>query len=297
MRCANCGFPLSPSRTSCPKCGTAVNNIKAPASPGKISLSGIPGTQAQPWTNNGGAFTPTMAPPPNNGGPAPLQNINAPVTAPPSAGEGQAAWPGFQPAPRPFAQQPRSFSDRTGKQSLQMRFTVAGLLVLLGGLLLFFVFLMAQGLHPQSAAQVNNPSGNAPQPTNAAATQAPTVSVSPTATVDGKQYPAQQYIFSAQTATANGSQPGTPSTTFKSGQKIYVTFSIHSTTPGAYCISWFLANKEVSNYQNPVSAGSSTGYSWAMISGTGPAYVEIYWASSKACTDKVLAQHVDFTME
>ncbi|MBO0777627.1 MAG: hypothetical protein J2P37_02255 [Ktedonobacteraceae bacterium] len=262
---------------------------------------GVQGGVAQQW-GGGGSFV--QAPPASGSGPGPFQQVNTPMPMrsgglPPARPMAPGA--GFQQGGRPFVTPPgRPHNQQDPRRGL----TVAGLCLGAGFLVLLLVFFMAQGLHignngPQTS---NVQGGNNTQGSTSSQTATPTddptatVEVSPTATQT--QYPGQQYIFNAKTSrSVNGGQPVDPTTTFKAGQRIYVTFSIHSEKPGAYCLLWFLNSQRVSHYENPVKgAGSTSGYSWAVIQGSGPAYVEVYWASSVACTDKVLAQHVDFTI-
>ena len=92
-------------------------------------------------------------------------------------------------------------------------------------------------------------------------------------------------------------QPLQLTTTFKVNQKIYVSFNIHPDSKnGAVCLIWYLNNKKVTQFPFSVTASARAGYSYAIYGGTGPAYVEIYWASTTTCSDKILAQRVDFTV-
>jgi len=93
----------------------------------------------------------------------------------------------------------------------------------------------------------------------------------------------------------NTLQPLQFTTTFKTGQNIYVTFQVHpSGHAGAVCLIWYLSSKQIINFSLPIRATSKYSYAYAIYGGSGSAYVELYWASSTQCTDKVLAQHVDF---
>jgi hypothetical protein len=80
-------------------------------------------------------------------------------------------------------------------------------------------------------------------------------------------------------------------------QKLYVIFDINSGgKSGVVCLIWYLNGKAAFNYPLPVGASTTSSYAYATYGATGPAYVELYWASSTSCTDEVLAQHVDFTV-
>jgi hypothetical protein len=63
---------------------------------------------------------------------------------------------------------------------------------------------------------------------------------------------------------------------------------------GAVCLYWHLNNKNVTQFPFAVTPNATAGYSYAIYGSTGTAYVEIYWASTIACSDKLLAQHVNF---
>ena len=193
-----------------------------------------------------------------------------------------------------LAQAPVLFSS---KQSAKMRLTVSGSCVFLGGLLLVFVYFMARGLPGTVVASgstkvmVSSTPSVLPSATPVVTT---TPAVSPTVT-----YPGQKYIDSAQTAsTVNtySAQATQPATTFKTNQLVYVTFAVHTGgVSGAACLTWYLNHTVVASYGLGVRP-TTNAYSYARLTSPGAAYVEIYWASTRACTDKVLAQHVDFTV-
>ncbi|MFL5690314.1 MAG: hypothetical protein ACJ795_00770, partial [Ktedonobacteraceae bacterium] len=179
-------------------------------------------------------------------------------------------------------------------------FVIAGLCVFAGGLILIFVYFMALGLPSSNSTNsaytstgiTATPHTNANLPT--AVTASPTVASSPT--VSSNQ--GAQYIDNPQMASSvniSTAQPTQIATTFKPQQKIYVTFNIHPNGKfGAVCLYWYLNNKNITQYPFAVTPNDKAGYSYAIYGGTGPAYVEIYWASSTACSDKILAQHVNF---
>lgn len=178
-------------------------------------------------------------------------------------------------------------------------FVMAGLCVFAGGLILIFVYFMALGLPSSNSTNstastgiTTTPQANANLPT--AVTASPTVALSPT--MSGNL--GAQYIDNPQMASSvniSTAQPTQATTTFKPQQKIYVTFNIHPNGKfGAVCLYWYLNNKYITQYPFAVTPNDKAGYSYAIYGGTGPAYVEIYWASSTACSDKILAQHVNF---
>ncbi|MGH2508920.1 MAG: hypothetical protein ACRDHZ_16175, partial [Ktedonobacteraceae bacterium] len=88
---------------------------------------------------------------------------------------------------------------------------------------------------------------------------------------------------------------------FAVGSQMYVTFNLHPPSQGGVvCILWYLNGKQLAT--NPpittinVSPTYHASYAYSIYNNAGPAYVELYWASDKTCADKVLAQHVDFTV-
>jgi len=180
---------------------------------------------------------------------------------------------------------------------MKLGFTVAGLCVLIGGLILIFVYFIAIGVPGGSSintATTNNTSNGS------TLTKAPTTTVvlSPVATAT--TYPGQQYIDNAQMASAldtTTKQPTQLSTTFKTNQKIYVIFQLHPPGHGgAVCLLWYLNGKQVTQFSFLASAYSKLSYAYSIYGEGGAGYVEIYWASTTQCTDQVLAQHVDFTV-
>ncbi len=282
MRCTNCGLPLSPSRTNmiCPRCGTPIGSGQK-----------APSTQAQQYqqvyqgkvgTVQAGAGTP----PQNEQWAQTMQGSPShPSLSPLPEYQQGTALPAFsQPTPRAIPP-PNSRNTKLG-------FTVAGLCVLTGGLILVLVYFIAIGL----------PGGNSndtvAKPVVSKPTTAPTATTAPSSTATA--YPGQQYIDNAQMASAIDTaslQPTQLGTTFKTNQKIYVTFRLHPPGhSGAVCLLWYLSGRQVSHYSFAVGANSKLSYAYSIYGSTGAAYVEIYWASTPQCTDQVLAQHVDFTV-
>jgi len=177
-------------------------------------------------------------------------------------------------------------------------FILAGLCVITGGLILVFVYFMASGL---PSTNTTSASMGAPTTTSGTLPSATTVSsptVLPSQTVGA--FPGQQYIDNAQMASmvnTNTAQPLQTTTRFKVNQRIYVTFNIHPNgKSGAVCLLWYLNSRIVTLYPFAVTTAANAGYSYAIYGTAGEGYVEIYWASSTTCSDKILAQHVNFTV-
>src|SRR5581483_8365676 len=264
MRCSNCGLPLSPSRTHCPRCGTA-RAVQGPSGAaqstsslqqgggGAVQLSTEAPQQSQStsgpssqWNVQGGAsFAQHLAPtafkttdeqvpfPLTNNSfnnafaPSPSQDAEASMTPrtrlqEPVSGAGNQLWlspPPITPVPASpqtpdWAQGALSPSgnDRLTKlrgtalrfflapeeepRTIQPGFTVAGLCVMVGGLILIFVHFMALSLAPVSSQLAAEPTRLAISPITPVAT----VSISPTPSPT-PEFPAQQYIDSAQMAS------------------------------------------------------------------------------------------------
>lgn len=285
MRCTSCGLPLSPTNTptNCPRCGTPTD---------------VSATTAQPYYQQANWEASRVV----DAGGTPLpdsqwaQKVQSPpVYSPPSQSEqmwsGQVYQPVYSPNPPP------QFTPPTGSRHTKLGLIVAGICILAGGLILIFVYFSATGL-PGGSSSNSALTTSTPNVSTATSTTAPTATSIPSQTAT--TYPGQKYIDHAQMSAAvdqNTLQPSQLTTTFKTGQNIYVSFQVHSDGHvGAVCINWYLNSKSVTNFNLPVSATSKRSYAYAIYGGAGQAYVELYWSSSTQCTDKVLAQHVDFTV-
>jgi hypothetical protein len=203
----------------------------------------------------------------------------------------------------------RPFSPSTiSKMNPRLLFIVAGLFVFLAAMLLGLVYVLGAshgGGSPSTASSTNTNSHGVAQATATQASSTPTASsstpdasASPTDT--GTAYPGQQYIDGAQMTAAVDQQTlqaTSPTTTFKVGSPMYVVFNLHPPSQGgAVCAYWYLGGNQVTSFTSAVKATSHGSYTYATYGSAGQAYVELYWASDKSCSDKVLAQHVNFTV-
>jgi hypothetical protein len=186
-----------------------------------------------------------------------------------------------------------SAQGKGSRRKNNLGFIVAGLCVITGGLILIFVYFMTLGL-PSSSTGTNTAK------TNIATNSSPTTASSPASSPTATPFPGQKYIDHAQLASSidpTSYQAIQLTTTFKANQRIYITFQLHPAGQnGAACLLWYAHNKEFFSYPLPVYPNERMTYSYASYSGTGSGYVEIYWASTIKCTDKILAQHVNFTV-
>lgn len=288
MRCINCGLPLSPARTpnNCPRCGAPVNVEQGvmQQQAGQTGWGMGAASQQNPWGQGAS---------PNPYNPFVQQ-------APPNQGMAGSGLPNTPMSPRRPYQSPQ----KPGNPKLW--YSVAGLCVLLAGLLLVFVYVLGSGSSNPSpntantntqtpAAQTNTPQAST-SPTASNANASPTAEASAT----GTPYPAQQYIDGAQMAQGvdkTSMQPQQPTTSFKAGTNMYVVFQLHPPSQGgAVCSYWYLNGKQITTYPFKVRATSHASYTYAIYNNAGPAYVDLYWASDTNCSDKALAQHVEFTV-
>ena len=195
MKCSQCGMPLSPTRTSCPRCGAQAGNGGTRPS-GKIKLtrdsSSVPQhmmppahesnaySQQSSWgtlapaappleprseqgvfTAQAGQFSPAQSSFPNQPYAATLPPANAqqPMYMP------STPMPAQPPsAPRtpyitgsPSLVQPRRNPAR--KPNTRLGYTIAGLCFMAGALIMIFVFIMAQSLSmtPSLTTTASNP--------------------------------------------------------------------------------------------------------------------------------------------
>jgi len=291
MKCTACGLPLSPSRTdgSCPRCGT-------PVSAGIKSSGGPASFEPTAWNGNAGAPVSIGAPPPQQGGQWGQARPSAAFQPPPPMAQASQSGQAWTAGPNGM-QEPGSFSPgqpgpKRPPRNARVGFIVAGICVFTGGILLVLVYLLAMGQSGNTSTTSSTPTSATSSP---AVTPSPAGSPSPTST----SYPGQQYINNGQMSSVqpSASQPALPATTFKVRQTFYVVFNINSGGhAGAVCMMWYLNGKTAFNFAFAVGAHTTASYGQATFDVPGSGYVELYWASSKACTDQVLAQHVDFTI-
>lgn len=303
MRCTNCDLPLSPTRPmpNCPRCGAPLYaGQKAQASPDAYynNAGGVAAPMGAPASNGFGGQIPFYTAPPPYGSQPGQMWVSGPAPARPGGPAPQYSPGSFQ-APNSFQPPRRPQPPKTNNAKLG--FMVAGLCILLGALILVFVYFMAIGQPGQSDRPASGSASNS-TPQTAAATSTPQADPSPTSAPSPTTttLPGKQYIDNAQLASTidpKSYKPLQVATTFKVGQTIYVTFNLHpSGQSGVVCVSWYLSNQQVTLYKFTDAGGTFPSYSSAIYGSSGQAYVEISWATSAQCTGGLLAQHVDFTV-
>lgn len=338
MRCSYCGWPLSPANTSgtCPRCSAPIGS-KSPsnATQAPPGWTATQANQGYEWGMNSGQMgqaqqsevqymgwptgdTPSPAAlfqpygqsvQPNQAWFPAQISTQTPAHMPARPAQNstpamQALAPSSTPTPA-WASTPQvgSYTGKPGKNRRggQLGFTIAGLCVITGALLLIFVYIISMQL-PQNSASIGTVTPAIVQSTSTPHVR-PTAATSPTAVLSPTPaMPGEQYISSAQMASSIDKTTATPiqtTTTFTVGNPVYVTFLIHSHgQAGQVCLSWYLNGKFTSNFSFPIAnVTSTTAYSYTYYHASGPAYVEISWSSSANCSNALLAQRVNFTVQ
>jgi len=290
LKCATCDLPLSPTRTICPRCGTPRAGKQS-----KIAVSS--------WVPSAGTILASLQRRQNGEQPqveqetlhsAPQRTtVDTPFTSQTAAQSYQLPpLTNGESSPVPDTTTPHKITPlHTLVTSPQVGFAVAGLCVILAGLLLAFVSFMTTSPHLLSSqASTSARLREKVTPTASLPTATPTVA-----------FPGLQYIDNVQTASAinlTTAEPTQLTTSFRRNQRIYVTLDVHSGgQAGAMCLHWLLNDKEMfAVYGIALPANISMTYSYATYGIAGSGAVEVSWASTSACKDPILAQVVSFTV-
>jgi len=330
MRCSQCGLPLSPARTNCPRCTTPVGDSEKETeikygAPLLLqnTISSYEEGDNQQQTQEEQSSSSTLIQQYATIDKPPLQiytqqakkqeeqqNLRlfpltpAPVSALPEA----AGWMKTENAKPRAIPKARGFSDLVSilpesAKGTRLGFTVAGLCMGIGALILIFVFIMAQSL-----AAIDNAAIQAANQRNRerAAMAVPTLSrmPSPTTSSATPMPPGSKYIDNIQIGTTinmNSVVITQATKNFKAGQRIYITMNVNRTGyQGAVCLDWYVQNVYITHYAFPTTADPnlphSTAWSYAALASQGAGHVDVSWATSTICADKVLAQRVDFNV-
>jgi hypothetical protein len=264
MRCPACDMPLSPTRSRCPRCG-AINPEKADTDKDAVPLL----YQELAWNS-------------------------------PPAIEAKDNW-GTRERDEKAGTFPHRHQVRTQFFTPRLGFSIAAICITVGTLLLVLVFGIARTL-PRTDTSANTNQQNIQATQNALVpptpTFNPTVAPSPSAspTSGGLKYFDQAQIGSE--INNNTAQIITQSTTFQVNQKIYVTFQVHTGDQlGAACLLWHWGNNSQTHFEFTLQGSTGAAYSFMPAVASGKGNVEIYYASTTACTDKMLAQSISFTVQ
>jgi len=322
MKCIHCGLPLSSTRTqvNCPRCGMATtpghesrelsgsqdlipvhqvgyayseHTLGSSAGDLQASPAALPRAQSSGWEPQAVHTRP----------PAPTTTIWEPSSSilPQSTPPSQTR-PALQYDPEHLSSRPR-MEPRKHKHpgpSTNIGLIVAGLCVFTSALILIFVYFMATGLS-NGASGAENVISQTPTATTIVSSPSPLSSPTVVSSATPIALPGERFIDNAQTASAIDSSTAevtTPATTFSINQKIYIAFNLHpNSQAGAACLSWYLNGKKIAHYEFAAAPNISRSvYSYEVYQAAGAGSVRIYWASSIACTDKLLAQEVNFSV-
>jgi hypothetical protein len=325
MKCVQCGMPLSPTRTNCPRCGTPAGK---PAGKVRLTRDSSPTppraklhtdidtiSKATPvWPSLTPPITPTRdTPSEQEAFPIPAGSFFPSVAPSNVAQAGETAQaqnydnvraaspePFYRPAPPPQPMYPTK-ATASSQPKTKLGFTVAGMCFITGIIILVFVFIMAQSL-PSNTTTASIPTPPKPRitlPTPTPALPTPT-SVQTTPTPTSNQYINNVGLASSvDTSTGQAIQPATE---FHTNQAIYVTMTIQQLAyTGAVCLEWSV-NNQVYPYASAATPGGASyltqtnAYFFYRPGTIGTGKVSISWASTTDCTDKVLIQSLPFSV-
>jgi hypothetical protein len=296
MRCSQCGLPLSPTRNSCPRCGTPIsanlpNQAKVegplaqmPFAPQQVPQ--VPFTSAESWQGLPPSETMQQA------------NMQAAFSIP-SPSSSPTSYPTNNFPNRsepPFAHKPDS-STRDSSKTTRIGLTAAGLCIMVGSLLLILVYLVGQGVLPggeTTTLSVDQQTSTARATQAASVTQAPTSTIPPLTPTP--TWPGQNLLNSS--VLSNDFNNPQSLTDFKVNQKIYAVLSLRAgSTTHTVCLNWYLNNQLVNAYSSEVNPASNYKYYyWATMQTPGSGYVGVSLASTMSCSNAVLAQKLNFTV-
>ncbi|HEY0754398.1 MAG TPA: zinc ribbon domain-containing protein [Ktedonobacteraceae bacterium] len=311
MKCQVCQADLSPGAPFCTNCGTPV-----PANPYGGSSSSP--NQGIPPTMMASAPTPPpdpyAPPPPANPYGTPTTDYGAgsspygtpppatPYGIPPAAPYGVPPTPGYNPnlaygQPQYVPVQPQ----KKGPNGCVIALIVVGIIAVLG-----ISSIIALGVIGANAAKGIISSANATETASLATINAeftPTTGTgNPTDSVPSASQinpTASANITSAQTSHGVDSnyKPTHPTTSFTSGQTIDITV-VFSGSPGYAMVQVYLNGSFDTQSDSPlqVKSGFVTGDFPFTSVNTGSFVAGIYWCTQADCSDKALAQVVNFTI-
>lgn len=287
MRCTQCGLPLSPKRNNCPRCGTPVNT----SNPAKAEF-----------------------PPHPTSAPAPQMPFEVGQGMPPSESTQQVAFPTSGPTSQPVSNITNNLADRPGQplahkpylstqdpsKTIRIGLTSAGLCIIVGSLLLAFVYLVGQGVSPAGETTTPNNTHTTLR-VDQTATATHHITPTPPPLTPTPTLPGQGLLDTSVLASVFNEQTGQiiqQATSFQIYQKIYVVLSLHSgSNSHAICLNWYLNDQSVNKFAfeaNPIS--SYHYYSYTTMSTPGNGHVDVSLASTTACADAIMAKILNFTV-
>lgn len=227
----------------------------------------------------------------------------------------QACYVHRTPTSTPIAKAPQTSNTSIARTNLdgntsgieaprtKLGFTLAAACMSLGAFILIFIYILSQNLMPPMPLTTQSSTvSTVPNAAAQAATAQATQSLTPTAQA-ATATPvanAQQYIDNVQLASGVNAATGAPldqRTSFRLGQPIYVTLTVHTLAyNGAVCLTWTVNNQAI---PYATTVGSSTlrqtnAYFFFKPEATGNGSVDVAWSATTACANTVQIQQVDF---
>jgi hypothetical protein len=336
MNCRTCGAPLPPGAVFCTTCGSSTPyNVESGATPPNSAASSpydptvaVPqqpfqqqpfpqqSFQQAPSTSYGTPSDPYGAPPPPQNPYNPpsgygnygAQGVQNTPSAQGSYGAPQYGFPG-QPGPG-FPGQPgpggypigQPMPGPYGTPTPPKRRSRVGLII---GIVVLVLVLACAGIVVAATMAAKNAVSTAnatPVATTGAtaAAQAPTTAAASDMPATSAVVPAAAAILSnPKTASAVDQNllPTTQTSTFKTGQKIYVTFVINSQGKNGYIqIKWYQNGQSLTSDILAHHAENDRGYFSLAYNEPGDGGAAIYWCVQANCSDAQLAQIVKFSV-
>lgn len=335
MNCRTCGAPLPSGAAFCTTCGSATPYNVDPRAAAQKSYDptvaassyqydptvGVPQQpfQQTPSTSYGSPSDPYGAPPPPQNaynpssgygnynaqgmqntpspqGPYGAQQYGYPAQGTPGgyppAGQPMPGMPG-QPGPYGTPAQPK----RRSRVGLIIGIVVLVLVLACAGIVVAATLAARNApsttTKSTTATTATTTTGTTPttQPTTAAASDVPATSaIVPSAAV---------ILNTPKTSSAVDQNllPTSPTSTFKTGQKIYVTFVINSQGKNGYIqVKWYQNGQSLTSDILTHHAENDRGYFSLAYNEAGDGAVAMYWCVQANCSDAQLAQIVKFTV-
>ncbi len=335
MNCRTCGAPLPPGAAFCTTCGSPTPyNVESGAPPSNsydptIAASSpynptvaVPqqpfpqqSFQQAPSTSYGTPSDPYGAPPPPQNpynppsgygsyGAQGVQNTpsaQGSYSAPQYGFPGQPG-PGFPNQPGPGGYpigQPGPYGTPTPPKRRSRVGLIIGIVVLVLVLACAGIVVAATMAAKNTASTVTTTATPAATTGATAAAQAPTTATSDMPATSAIVPAAAAILSNPKTASAVDQNllPTTQASTFKTGQKIYVTFVINSQGKNGYIqIKWYQNGQSLTSDILAHHAENDRGYFSLAYDEPGDGAAAMYWCVKSNCSDAQLAQIVKFSV-
>lgn len=280
--------------------------LAAPAPPPSEPI-----TEQQPFPVAEGGFFPSTAAfvlPQQDDAVQAQNQPSIPITPTPSAPSvpSTPSEPYYTPSPWAKPTFPPDGAALRRQPKTRLGITIAAMCFTAGIIIMIFVFIMAQSLSPDnlksSTSTTSKPKITSVQTPTPVLSTPTSIQATPTLTSTAT---ANQYISNVNLASSVDTSTGQPlqtATEFHASQSIYVTMTIQQAAyNGAVCLDWSV-NNQAYPYANSATPSGATyltqtnAYFYYKPGTVGSGNVQVSWASSTACTDKVLIQTLNFTV-